>query len=114
MIKSVKTDKACQPIGPFSQAVVAGDWVFVSGLGGLDPKQPGKCVGPGLEEQTVQAFDNVVKATVYLLKMSDYPVVNEIYARYMGKVLPARCCVAVRELPANELMKLDVIAYKGK
>lgn len=128
MIKSVKTDKACQPIGPFSQAVVAGDWVFVSGLGGLDPKQPGKCVGPGLEEQTVQAmenikavleaagasFDDVVKATVYLLKMSDYPVVNEIYARYMGKVLPARCCVAVRELPANELMKLDVIAYKGK
>lgn len=128
MIRAVKSDKACQPIGPFSQAVIVGDWVFVSGLGGLDPKQPGKCVGPSLKEQTVQAmenvkavleaagasFDDVVKATVYLLKMSDYPVVNEIYASYMGKILPARCCVAVSELPADELMKLDVIAHKEK
>ena len=59
-------------------------------------------------------WSDVVKATVYLTKMSDYPVVNEIYAGYMGKVLPARCCVAVRELPADEIMKLDVIAYKGE
>ena len=128
MIEQVKTDKAPEPIGPFSQAVVVDNWVFVSGMGGLDPKQRAKCVGPGIKEQSVQAmenvkaileaagasFDDVVKSTVYLTKMSDYPVVNEIYAGYMGKVLPARCCVAVRDLPADEIMKLDVIAYKGK
>jgi len=127
MIEQVRTDKAPEPIGPFSQAVVVDNWVFVSGMGGLDPKQTGKCIGPGIKEQSVQAmenvkaileaagtsFDDVVKATVYLAKMSDYPVVNEIYASYMGKVLPARCCVAVRELPADEIMKLDVIAYRG-
>ncbi len=128
MVKMIKTDKACQPIGPFSQAVVVENWIFVSGLGGLDPKQPGKCVGPGIKEQTVQSMENlkavleaagasfndVVKATVYLTKMSDYPVVNEIYGRYLGEVLPARCCVAVSELPAEEIMKIDVIAYKGE
>jgi 2-iminobutanoate/2-iminopropanoate deaminase len=125
MKKQVTTNKAAQPIGPFSQAIVVDNWVFVSGMGGLDPKT-GKVVGPGLKEQTVQAmenvkaileaggssYDEVVKAVVYLTKMADYPVVNEIYASYMGKPYPARCCVAVSELPANEIMKLDVIAYK--
>jgi 2-iminobutanoate/2-iminopropanoate deaminase len=125
MKKQVTTDKAAQPIGPFSQAIVVDNWVFVSGMGGLDPKT-GKVVGPGLKEQTVQAienvkaileaagssYDEVVKAVVYLTKMADYPVVNDIYASYMGKPYPARCCVAVSELPANEIMKLDVIAYK--
>jgi len=127
MKKQVITNKAPQPIGPFSQAVVVEDWVFVSGMGGLDPKT-GKVVSSGLKEQTVQAMENVkaileaagasyedvVKATVYLTKMADYPVVNEIYASYMGRPFPARCCVAVSELPANEIMKLDVIAYKDK
>ncbi len=125
MKKQVTTNKAAQPIGPFSQAIVADNWVFVSGMGGLDPKT-GKVIGPGLKEQTVQAmenvkaileaagssYDEVVKAVVYLTKMADYPVVNDIYASYMGKPYPARCCVAVSELPANEIMKLDVIAYK--
>jgi 2-iminobutanoate/2-iminopropanoate deaminase len=127
MIRAVKTDNAAQPIGPFSQGVVVDNWVFVSGMGGLDPKGGGKCVGPGIKEQTIQAmenvkailgaaganFDDVVRATLYLTKMSDYPIVNEIYASYMGKVLPARCCVAVFELPSDEIMKLDVIAYKS-
>jgi len=127
MKKAIKTEKAAQPIGPFSQGIVVDNWVFVSGMGGLDPKT-GKAVSMDLKEQTVQAmenvkailegggatFDDVVKATVYLTKMSDYPIVNEIYSRYMGKILPARCCVAVSELPANEIMKLDLIAYKEK
>jgi 2-iminobutanoate/2-iminopropanoate deaminase len=125
MKQQVTTNKAAQPIGPFSQAIIVDNWVFVSGMGGLDPKT-GKVVGPGLKEQTVQAmenvkaileaagssYDEVAKAVVYLTKMADYPVVNEIYASYMGKPYPARCCVAVSELPANEIMKLDVIAYK--
>lgn len=125
MIQPVKTDKAPQPIGPFSQGVVVGNWVFVSGMGGLDPKT-GKVVSSDLKEQTIQSmenmktileaagasFDNVVKATVYLTDMADYPVVNDIYAGYMGKVLPARCCVAVKALPAEEIMKVDMIAYK--
>ena len=125
MKRQVSTNKAPNPIGPFSQAVTVENWVFVSGMGGLDPKT-GKVIGPGLKEQTIQAMENVkaileaagsnygdvVKAVVYLTKMADYPVVNEIYASYMGKMLPARCCVAVSELPADEIMKLDVIAYK--
>jgi len=125
MIQPVKTDKAPQPIGPFSQGVVVGNWVFVSGMGGLDPKT-GKVVSSDLKEQTIQSmenmkaileaagasFDNVVKATVYLTDMADYPVVNDIYAGYMGKVLPARCCLAVKALPAEEIMKVDMIAYK--
>jgi len=125
MKRRVSTNKAPNPIGPFSQAVVVDNWVFVSGMGGLDPKT-GKVVGSGLKEQTVQAmenvkaileaagscYDDVVKAVVYLTKMADYPVVNGIYASYMGKMLPARCCVAVSELPADEIMKLDVVAYK--
>jgi 2-iminobutanoate/2-iminopropanoate deaminase len=125
MKQQVTTNKAAQPIGPFSQAIIVDNWVFVSGMGGLDPKT-GKVVGPGLKEQTVQAmenvkaileaagssYDEVAKAVVYLTKMADYPVVNEIYASYMGKPYPARCCVAVSELPANEIIKLDVIAYK--
>ena len=127
MIKSVKTEKAAQPIGPFSQGTVVGNWVFVSGMGGLSPKT-GKVVSSDLKEQSVQSMENmkailaaagadfndVVKATVYLTEMADYPVVNEIYARYMGKVLPARCCVAVKELPADELMKVEMIAYKER
>jgi 2-iminobutanoate/2-iminopropanoate deaminase len=125
MKRRVSTNKAPNPIGPFSQAVVVDNWVFVSGMGGLDPKT-GKVVGSGLKEQTIQAmenvkaileaagscYDDVVKAVVYLTKMADYPVVNGIYASYMGKMLPARCCVAVSELPADEIMKLDVVAYK--
>ena len=127
MKRRVSTNKAPNPIGPFSQAVVVDNWVFVSGMGGLDPKT-GKVVSPGLKEQTIQAmenvkaileaagygYDDVVKAVVYLTKMADYPVVNAIYAGYMGKILPARCCVAVSELPADEIMKLDVVAYKEK
>ncbi len=125
MKRQVSTNKAPNPIGPFSQAVVVDNWVFVSGMGGLDPNT-GKVVGPGLKEQTIQSmenvkaileaagygYDDVVKAVVYLTKMADYPVVNEIYASYMGEMLPARCCVAVSELPADEIMKLDVVAYK--
>jgi len=127
MKKQVITNKAPNPIGPFSQAVILDNWVFVSGMGGLDPKT-GKVVSLDLKEQTVQAMENVkaileaaeasyedvVKSVVYLTKMADYPVVNEIYASYMGKILPARCCVAVSELPAEEIMKLDVIAFKKK
>ena len=127
MKKQVITNKAPNPIGPFSQAVILDSWVFVSGMGGLDPKT-GKVVSLDLKEQTVQAMENVkaileaaeasyedvVKSVVYLTKMADYPVVNEIYASYMGKILPARCCVAVSELPAEEIMKLDVIAFKKK
>jgi len=127
MIKGVKTKKAAQPIGPFSQATVVENWVFVSGMGGLDP-ETGKIVSADLKEQSVRSMENmkaileaagadfndVVKATVYLTDMADYPVVNEIYAGYMGEVLPARCCVAVKGLPADELMKVEMIAYKKR
>jgi len=121
----IKTDKAYEPIGPFSQAVVVDNLIFSAGIGGLDPKTC-KVVSNDVEEQTVQCLENikvvleasgaelkdVVKAVVYLLNISDYAKVNAIYAKYMGDHRPARCCVAVKELPADELMKIEVIARK--
>jgi len=88
----------------------------------------GKVVSNNVEEQTVQCLENlsiilkaagvgfkdVVKAFVYLTDMNDYARVNAIYAKYMGDHRPARCCVAVKELPVNELMKIEMIAVKPK
>lgn len=125
MMEFVKTDKVYNPIGPFSQAVIVGNLVYSSGIGGLE-LETGKVVSDDVEEQTVQCLENikevlkaagvelkdVVKAFVYLVNMDDYARVNAIYARYMGDHRPARCCVAVKELPANELMKIEVIAVK--
>jgi 2-iminobutanoate/2-iminopropanoate deaminase len=121
----INTPEAPVPPGPFSHAAVVGDWVFVSGMGGLDPRT-GQVVSDDLREQTRQSLENirailaaagctlqdVVKATVYLTDMADYPIVNAIYAEYMGAHRPARTCVAVSALPVRERVKLDVIALR--
>jgi 2-iminobutanoate/2-iminopropanoate deaminase len=123
--EAIRTGAAPEPPGPFSQGMAFGDWVFVSGMGGLDPAT-GRVVGPGVAEQAEQAMRNVaailagagctlgdvVKATVYLCDMADYALVNSIYERHMGGHRPARTCVAVAGLPVEERMKLDVIAVR--
>jgi 2-iminobutanoate/2-iminopropanoate deaminase len=121
--KIVHTAKAPKAIGPYSQAVVAGELVFASGQVGLDPES-GLIVEGGVEKQAVRALENlgavleaagasfatIVKATIYLKSMSDFQAVNQIYATYVGKEPPARATVEVAGLPKGGLVEIDAIA----
>ena len=112
-----------KPVGPYSQAIRYGNLVFCSGQLGLDPES-GKLV-EGVEAQARQSLTNigallaaagtslahVVKATVFLLDMSAWPVVNGIYAEFMGDNRPARSTVQVAALPLGGLVEIEVIAY---
>ncbi len=121
--KIIHTRGSYEPIGPFSQAVVVGNLVFTAGLGGLNP-ETGKVDSEEVEAQTAQCMENlknvleaagtglqgVVKAVVYLKDMNDFSTMNQVYARYMGDHRPARSCVAVKELPAREVVKVEAVA----
>jgi 2-iminobutanoate/2-iminopropanoate deaminase len=123
----VKTDKAPQARGPFSQAIVAGDFVFVAGQLGVDPKT-GEFVGSGLEEQAEQVLRNlsavleaagsdlghVVKTTVFLADMNDFNAMNEVYRRYFKEDPPARSTVQVARLPRNARIEIEAIAIVKK
>jgi 2-iminobutanoate/2-iminopropanoate deaminase len=126
-IELVNTDQAPAPPAPFSLAAVADNWVYSSGMGGLDP-ETGQVVSDDVIEQTIQAIKNteailsaagctlqdVVKSTMYLTDMADYPRVNAEYDRAFAPHKPARTCVAVSSLPVRERMKLDTVAYKRR
>jgi 2-iminobutanoate/2-iminopropanoate deaminase len=113
--------------GPFSHATVVGPWVFVSGMGGLDPKT-GEVVSDDVIEQSRQCLRNieailaasgatlqqVAKCTLYLTDMADYARVNNVYEQMFAPNKPARTCVAVSALPVRERMKIDAIAYKNE
>ncbi len=123
-MKKISTEKAPAAIGPYSQAVAVGNLVFTSGQIPLDP-ETGAIVGDTIEEQTHRVcknlaavleaegltFDNVVKTTCFLSDMANFAAFNGVYAEYFtGK--PARSCVAVRELPKNALVEVEVIAER--
>jgi 2-iminobutanoate/2-iminopropanoate deaminase len=122
-MKVIATDDAPKAIGPYSQAVVEGEYVFVSGQIPLDPKT-GELVGGGIEPSAERVLDNleavlkaaglsfadVVKTTVYLTKAEDFAPMNGIYARRMGENKPARSTVIVAALPRNAPMEIDLIA----
>ncbi len=119
----IKTEQAPQPIGPYSQAVRAGSFIFTSGQIAIQPAT-NQMVEGGVVEQARQVFenlkavleaaqsslDNVVKTTIYLQNLADFSAVNEIYAEYFGKALPARSTVEVSKLPKNVLIEVDCIA----
>jgi 2-iminobutanoate/2-iminopropanoate deaminase len=121
--KHVLTAQAPKPIGPYSQAVIAGGLLFVSGQIPLDPAT-GELVEGDIEVQTEQVLKNllailkeakagpehVVKATVFLRDMKDFPRMNEVYARYFGKEPPARSTVQAAALPRGVAVEIDVIA----
>ncbi len=121
--KAVKSERAPAPVGPYEQAVMAGEFVFLSGQIGLDPST-GKMVDGGVPEQTAQAIENlkavleaagsslsnVVRAGVYLTDMGDFGKMNEVYAKYFGGAKPARSAIAVKALPAGALVEVDAIA----
>lgn len=121
--KTVFTNEAPRPIGPYSQAVVCGEYVFCSGQVGLDPIA-GTLVGRTAGEQTERALLNlravlntagselshVVKVTLYLKNMKDFEEVNGVYAKYFVDAKPARSTVEVSELPKGALVEIDAIA----
>ena len=120
----ISTDKAPAAIGPYSQAIVAGDTVYLSGQIALDPAT-GELVGQTVEEQTEQICKNieavleasgtdiskVVKTTCYLANIEDFAAFNEVYAKHFTGA-PARSCVAVKDIPKGALAEIDVIAVK--
>jgi len=123
----VHTEKAPAAIGPYSQGIIANGLLFTAGQIALDPVT-GQIVPGGVDEQTERViqnlaaiFDsagtswkNVVKTTVFLQNMSDFPTVNEIYARVVGDARPARSTVAVAGLPRGVLVEIEAIALVDK
>lgn len=126
-VEQVKTDKAPAAIGPYSQAVVANGFLFTAGQIALDPAS-GQIVEGGVVAQTERVMQNlkhvldaaglawtdVVKTTVYLHDMADFPTVNEIYGRVMGESRPARSTVQAAALPRGALVEIDLIAVTGR
>lgn len=124
----VSTPKAPRAIGPYSQAVVAGDFVFLSGQIPLNPETTSIVPG-GISEQTVQVmknieailesaglgFRNVVKTEIYLKSMDDFSSVNEVYGSFFSEgIKPARVTVEVARLPRDVLVEISCIAYLAK
>lgn len=124
MKKVIQTDNAPAAIGPYSQAVRAGDFLYVSGQIPLDPTS-GEVVSGGVEEQTdrvlknLQAileeagadFTNVVKFSIFLKDIEDFGVVNKIYGSFLEEPYPARATIEVSRLPKDVLVEMDVVAY---
>ena len=122
-MKTVATEGAPRAIGPYSQAIAEGGFLFLSGQIPLDPAT-GELVSGGLAAGVERVFDNlqailkseglglddVVRTTVYLLRMSDFAEMNGIYARRFGNHRPARSTVAVAELPKGAAIEIDAIA----
>jgi 2-iminobutanoate/2-iminopropanoate deaminase len=121
--ESIRSDQAPKAIGPYEQAIRAGDFVYTAGQIPIDP-QTGNLVAGGITEQTRQVLENlkavlaaagssldkVIKATVFLRSMSDFAALNEVYGEYLGNVKPARSTVAVADLPRGALVEIDLVA----
>ncbi len=126
MPKKIETKRAPRAIGPYSQAIRVGDWLFTAGQIGIDPKT--KSLVGGLENQVRQALknlkeviraaggsmDNVVKTTLFLVDIDDFPKVNSIYGEFFEEPYPARSTVAVKELPKGALFEIEATVYLGE
>ena len=125
-MKSILTEKAPQPIGPYSQAILApaaGRLLFCSGQIPLDPTT-GQVVGTDVKSQTAQVMKNIgavlaeagsdfkaiVKTTIFLKSMADFPEVNEVYGGFFQSDFPARSTVEVARLPKDVLVEIEVLA----
>lgn len=123
MRQRVQTDNAPAAIGPYSQAIKANGFVFVSGQVGFDPKT-GEFVPGGVAEQTEQvlknvsavleaagsSLDQVVKTTVFLADMKEFSAMNEVYAKFFSEPPPARATVAAAGLPRDARVEIEVVA----
>ena len=125
MKKVISTSNAPAAIGPYSQAIQVGNMLFMSGQLGINPTT-GTFVEGEVTEQTIQSFKNinailteagftmndVVKTTVFLADMNDFAAMNTVYASQFEGSFPARSAVAVKTLPKNGLVEIEVIAVK--
>ena len=123
MKKAIATAAAPSAIGPYSQAIQVGNLLYTSGQIPIDPAT-GQIVEGGIEEQTrrsllnVQAIlkeagvtmGNVVKTTVFMADMNDFPAMNAVYAEFFTQPFPARSAVAVKSLPKGALIEIEVVA----
>jgi len=121
--EAIQTDKAPKAIGPYAQAIKANGFIYTAGQIPIDPKT-GNFVEGGIAAQTRQVLENlkavlaaagssldqVVKATVFLKNLTDFPAMNEVYGEYLGTAKPARSTVAVSELPRGALVEIDLVA----
>jgi 2-iminobutanoate/2-iminopropanoate deaminase len=119
----VSTDRGPKPIGPYSQAIKSGGFIFLSGQVALDPKT-GEFVGGDIQQQTERTLNNikaileaaganlhhVIKTTVFLKDLAEFTVMNEVYARFFATAPPARSTVQVARLPKDALVEIEVIA----
>ena len=122
MLTKVSTDKAPAAIGPYSQGIIAGDFLYASGQIAINPAT-GNIEAEGIEAQAEQVmknigeilkaagtdYTNVVKTGCFLYDMNDFAAFNEVYAKYFTEK-PARSCVAVKTLPKNVLCEIELIA----
>lgn len=122
-MKAIQTTKAPAAIGPYSQAISVNGFIFASGQIPINP-ETGEIVEGGIEAQAHQSLtnvknlleaagtsiDRVIKTTVFLADMADFATVNGIYAQYFTEPYPARSAVAVKTLPKNVLIEVEVIA----
>ncbi|MDD5713130.1 MAG: Rid family detoxifying hydrolase [Smithellaceae bacterium] len=122
MKQIIKTDKAPQAAGPYSQAVKAGGWLYTSGQLPLDPVTGQVAIGPfATQVERVLAnlravieagggtIDQVVKVTAYLADMNDFPEFNGLYEKYFGAAKPARSCIAAKALPQGVSVMADAV-----
>lgn len=121
-MRNINTEKSPQAIGPYSQGIISGNLIFVSGQIPLDAD--GKLVSDDIQEQTRQCLRNishileeagsslekVIKTTIYLVDMDDFARVNEVYAGFFTEPYPARSCVEVSSLPRDVKIEIEVIA----
>lgn len=123
-MKAIHTEKAPAAIGPYSQAIQVGSFIYASGQIPIDPAT-GTFPEGGIKEQTHQSLKNaqailqaagtdltnVVKTTVFLSDIANFAAMNEVYAQYFSAPFPARSAVAVKDLPKGALVEIEVIAY---
>ena len=122
-MREIVTDKAPESIGPFSQGIIDGNTVYISGQGPVDP-DTGDVVGDSIQEQTERtlqnikailqaadaSLDDVVKATIFVQDMDDYDAINDVYEGYMSEPFPARSAVQVEDLPIDIRVEIEVVA----
>ena len=127
--KAVRTENAPAPFqgAPYSQGIVAGDLVFVSGQLGIDPAQ-GHVVAGGIGEQTEQVMknlaailaeagtglDDVLMTSIFLVDLQDFQAMNEVYARHLTEPYPARATVQIAALPSGARIEVAVVARRGQ
>ena len=127
MRNAIVTDKGAQPVGPYSQAIVEGDFIFVSGQGPINP-QTGKLELGDARSETKRVFENlrailqaagsslehVMKCNVYLRDIDDFAAMNEVYKTYFSAPFPARTTIQAGALPGGIAVEIECIARKGK